>query len=409
MRASEQETVNGRAVLYTGSNRSAKRDQSLSVQELKHVYTDSLTSPYVFKVSHEYFKDYLQQVVSFSHVSSFSSLARLAQDEGWEFSPHYLAFEEIKPCFTEFVAALEPRYSTMKLIRQRYDRAVRFVEDANASSDTVDSHSQLVSQRYGQLQGAEAEFMQGLSDGWDACIRHFYQQVAWPDAWCEWRQSSAGCLKSCFEQSTWWDNELNDWFFKPLLILHQMQHFMGLFSQRAGVSLDWDGCGKILTVSDQSSPPHIFLEGYHSQVEVELPLFHATRDALLNHMRSQVGNSDVSLPRQFHFYDDKYADIVYGFFKTRQHLIPEGLVLVTHRYNYYDVVEGRFVDGFPVNPITTCAEPLVGTGELWPCARPGQRSCNDGLMAGVNTVFTLPGSCAPPSIELQGAPTCPLF
>ncbi len=409
MRASEQEIVNRRTVLYTGSNRSAKRDQALSVQELKHVQTDSLMSPYVFKMSPQYFKDYLQQVESFSHVSSFSSLAKLARDEGWEYSPNYLAFEEIKPIFTRFVEALEPRYSTMKLVQQRYDRVKKPVARSNVSPDSIDSHNRLVSQWHGQLQSAEAEFKQGLNDSWDAFIRHFYQQTAWPDAWCEWRQSSAGCLQSCFEQSTWWDSELNDWFFKPLLILHQMQHFMGHSSQRAAVSLDWDGCGKILTVSDQSSPPHIFLEGYHSQVEMELPLFHATRDALLNHMRSQVNNSDVSLPRQFHFYDDKYADFVYDFFKTRQHLIPEGLALVTHRYNYYDVVEGRFVNGLPIDPITTCTEPLLGTGELWPCARPSQRSYKDVLMTGLNTVFSLPRSCAAPSVETSGEPRCPLF
>ena len=80
----------------------------------------------------------------------------------------------------------------MELVLQLYDRAMKSVEDANESSDAVDSHSQLVSQWHAQLQRAEAEFMQGLSDGWDAYIRCFYQQTAWPDAWSEWCQSSSG-------------------------------------------------------------------------------------------------------------------------------------------------------------------------------------------------------------------------
>ena len=392
-------------ILYTGSNRSERRDQALSLQELNLICREARHKPDMFVPSRQYFQDYVQQIESFSHVSSFSSLAKLARYEGWVFSPYYLAFEQIKPTFTPLVKALESRYRYMKSVRQRYDRLRKRAASSSTSrvsqqasqieSHQTDDSSGLVSNSYDQLQRATTEFKQGLNDSWDACISHYRHQVAWPDAWSEWCQSSSGSLRSCFERSIFGDNEFNDWFFKPLLILHQMQHFMGQFSQRAGVSLDWDGCGKILTVSDQSSPPHIFLEGYHSQVEVELPFFHATRDALLNHMRSQVGNSDVSSPRQFHFYDDKYADIVYDFFKTRQYLIPEGLVLVTHCYNYYDVVEGRFVDGLPVNPITTCAEPLVGTGELWPCARASRRTYKEVLMTDVNSVFALPRSSSP--------------
>ena len=250
-----------------------------------------------------------------------------------------------------------------------------------------------------ELQQAENHFRQRLNEYWDCCIHHVNQQLCWSDAWQKWHPEASACKQTIYEQSVFHDHELNDWFFKPLMILHEMQHFMGNFSQRVGVSLDWDGCGKIITISDTSSPLHIFLEGYHSQVGVELPFFNATRDALLNHIRSQVSNGGQSSPRQFHFYDDKYANIVYDFFKTRQHLIPEGLVLVTHCYNYYDVVEGRFVDGLPVNPITTCAEPLVGTGELWPCARASRRTYKEVLMTGVNTVFTMPRSCSSPTMD----------
>ena len=100
MIASELAMAGGPLVLYTGSNRSAKRDQALSVRELNRVCRDAHSVPDVFKLSRQYFQNYVRQVESFSHVSSFSSLANLARDEGWVFSPHYLAFEEIKPYFT---------------------------------------------------------------------------------------------------------------------------------------------------------------------------------------------------------------------------------------------------------------------------------------------------------------------
>ena len=57
MRASEQETVNAPTVLYTGSNRSAKRDQALSLQELNLICREARYKPNMFRPGQQYFQD----------------------------------------------------------------------------------------------------------------------------------------------------------------------------------------------------------------------------------------------------------------------------------------------------------------------------------------------------------------
>ena len=331
-------------ILYTGSNRSEKRDQALSLKEIRALSIDARRGKPCFKMSSEYFSEYLQKIQAFTHVSSFDSLSNLAQVEGWKFCPHYLVFEKIKSVFEQFSQALSSDYDWLCIIKERYEDTLRQVQYTQAQSSSrpvslfhrrdsvfheINDVSAILSC---ELQQAENHFRQRLNEYWDRCIHHVNQQLCWSDAWQKWHPEASSCKQTIYEQSVFHDHELNDWFFKPLMILHEMQHFMGNFSQSVCISLDWDGCGKVLKVSDELSPPHIFLEGYHDYLSVEQPLYIAARDALLDHMRAQVGAVDATSPdRYFHFYDDKYDAVVYDFFKSRRHLIPRGLTLVTHR------------------------------------------------------------------------------
>ena len=386
-------------ILYSGSNRSDLRDRGLSLIQLLHAQEDKCPA-----VTDEYIQSYFKRICRGLHVSCFSVLAELAKQQGWKFSSYHLRYELLKPLYQSQAVAISELLKRYNLLQEEQSKLSQSIDELKHCRESLKKHTLCQSacldllyvenslfDHKEQWAGAYLEAEELLSqiyqirdDHWQTIIEDVKAQSNWPEEWVEIKHPSP-----CFKKNDFMDNlsndcEINDWFFKPLLVMHQVQAFMSGSDKRVALSLDWDGCGKIITLADerhcrsQFTPDvgraaHLLLEGYHSAIEQELPIYQSARDILIQHLQAQAALSVSSQQRVFHFYDDKYAGIVHDFFKTRTDCIPKGCLLKVHVFDYYDAVE-QLTSGDSATQVAARLDhdqyaPIQGTGRLMSFAK----------------------------------------
>ena len=386
-------------ILYSGSNRSDLRDRGLSLIQLLHAEEDKCPA-----VTREYIQSYLKRICQGTHVSCFSVLAELAQQQSWTFASYHLRYELLKPLYQSQAVAISDLLKRYNLLQEeqsklsqsidylkRYRKLFKEFPVAEAGCMNLNFIHESLFDIKEQWAGAYLEAEELLSqihqirdDHWQTIIENVKAQSNWPVEWVDIKQTPPLIHKRTFMANLHDDCEINDWFFKPLLVMHQVQEFMSRRDATVALSLDWDGCGKIITLADerhcqpQTAPgvapaPHLFLEGYHSAIDQEQPRYQSARDILIQHLQTQATLSVSLQQRVFHFYDDKYAGVVHDFFKTRTDCIPKGCLLKVHVFDYYDAVE-QLTLGDSVTQVAARLDhdqyaPIQGTGRLMSFAK----------------------------------------
>ncbi len=136
----------------------------------------------------------------------------------------------------------------------------------------------------------------------------------------------------------------DDVFFKPMLVFHQMHHLCRNSNCDSGISLNYNNVTMVIPASEKGRAEHIFLEGDHQDEKAREIRFHDAAEHLVAKVQSLATDS-VSSGKAFHFVDDQYAQTVLDFFKKHPQLIPPGITLHCHHYNYNDhVIRQQAVD-----------------------------------------------------------------
>ena len=139
-------------------------------------------------------------------------------------------------------------------------------------------------------------------------------------------------------------SSVDDVIFKAMLVFHQMHHLCRDCSSDCGISLNYNNVTMVIPASEEGQPEHIFLDGDHRNKDAKKIRFQHAAEHLKVKVQSLATNS-VSSGKAFHFVDDQYAQTVLDFFKKHPQLIPPGITLHCHYYNYNDhVIRQQSVD-----------------------------------------------------------------
>ena len=375
-------------VIYSGSNRQGIRESQLALFELNNAVKPSgsgQNSLEATDVKRE--TNYIQRN---SHVSSFYTLDALVETLnasssaiGYECCHYLLPMERVKPIYYDsFLSSLgQDRLKRMKdtglaikdlkaeleCLRRNTDDLIKTrnsiisTRGPQAISEFIWFRSMMAAITCNQglkqsvmskikktLLTSQGEFQQPLPALLDRFApRITYDEALWDkgQSWSENRcppydkQQLINGLKD--------DHPFDDQFFKPLLVYYQMHHLCTDPNNRVAVSLGYNGVAKVLSASDERLAAHIFLEGKgdHPDSTTIHQRYLAAAQCLKDKIQGIAeACATIDSHQEYHFIDDQCARDVYDFFTQHPQLIPEGVRLHCHRYNYYDHVVGKPVE-----------------------------------------------------------------
>ncbi len=384
-----------KVTLYSGSNRQGCHDAYVAFYELQRAISSAKTKHMKIAGSDslERFKLRHEQLISRDlHPSSMSTLDDLMeefnQDQNtieYECCHHLLPMEQqaVKDIYKDLMGSdpnfmawqevsLKGRERKQELLKLRleYQRLSALLGNVRKlSSGCEDKYSlRLMSQRSQlyktiiekncelkelsrEVHNKAQSIPQSLSDQYPSFSKRLVYNPALWDINSAWPGASVcqnkpvmtkDSLDALFADVSRFD----DIFFKPLLVFYQMHHFSESLTSKCGISLDYNGVTMVIPASESGMPGYVFLEGDHRDQSSAHERYKNAAKILKHHI-SSLASQPMSSHKDFHFVDDHYARPVLEFFKKYPQLIPSGITLHCHYYNYYDHV----IDQYPAEEI----------------------------------------------------------